>query len=72
MRGEKRGTYVGLISALYINIGTLTEEQEEASLIAVKKAAEVNKPVVLDPVACGAISRKRYSTKTANAAGFLS
>lgn len=47
-----------LISALYINIGTLTKEQEEASILAVKKAAELNKPVVLDPVACGAISRK--------------
>ncbi|HEX3011889.1 MAG TPA: hydroxyethylthiazole kinase [Syntrophomonadaceae bacterium] len=50
--------FVGLISALYINIGTLTEEQYEASVLAVKKAAELNKPVVLDPVACGAISRK--------------
>lgn len=50
--------FVGLISALYINIGTLTEEQREASLLAVKRAAELNKPVVLDPVACGAISRK--------------
>lgn len=50
--------FVGLISALYINIGTLTREQEEASILAVKKAKELNKPVVLDPVACGAISRK--------------
>lgn len=50
--------FVRLISALYINIGTLTEEQREASILAVKRAAELNKPVVLDPVACGAISRK--------------
>lgn len=50
--------FVGLISALYINLGTLTEEQSEASILAVKRAAELNKPVVLDPVACGAISRK--------------
>jgi len=50
--------FVGLISALYINLGTLTEEQRKASILAVKKAAELNKPVVLDPVACGAISRK--------------
>jgi hydroxyethylthiazole kinase len=50
--------FVGLISALYINIGTLTEEQREASVLAVKRAAELDKPVVLDPVACGAISRK--------------
>lgn len=51
--------FVGLISALYINIGTLTQEQEEAALLAVKRAAELQKPVVLDPVACGAISRKK-------------
>jgi hydroxyethylthiazole kinase len=50
--------FVGLISSLYINIGTLTKEQEEASILAVKRAAQLNKPVVLDPVACGAISRK--------------
>lgn len=50
--------FVALISSLYINLGTLTEEQGEASILAVKRAAELNKPVVLDPVACGAISRK--------------
>ena len=50
--------FVGLVSALYINLGTLTKEQEEASILAVKRAKELNKPVVLDPVACGAISRK--------------
>ncbi|MDS1029263.1 hydroxyethylthiazole kinase [Bacillota bacterium LX-D] len=50
--------FVHLISALYINLGTLTKEQEEAAILAVKKAAELHKPVVLDPVACGAISRK--------------
>lgn len=51
--------FVNLVSALYINLGTLTQEQEEAALLAVKRAAELNKPVVLDPVACGAISRKK-------------
>lgn len=55
--------FVGLVSALYINIGTLTEEQREASILAVRKAAKLNKPVVLDPVACGAISRKMEITK---------
>jgi hydroxyethylthiazole kinase len=55
---EEVEEFVSLISALYINIGTLTKEQEEASVLAVKKAAELGKPVVIDPVACGAISRK--------------
>lgn len=50
--------FVNLISALYINLGTLTEEQEAAALLAAKKAGELGKAIVLDPVACGAISRK--------------
>ena len=56
---EEVEEFVGLVSSLYINTGTLTKEQEEASLLAVKRAAELGKPVVLDPVALGAISRKR-------------
>lgn len=55
--------FVNLISALYINIGTLTAEQEAAALLAAKKATLLNKPIVLDPVACGAISRKTDITK---------
>jgi hydroxyethylthiazole kinase len=61
--------FVGLISALYINLGTLTEEQYEASVLAVKAAARLNKPVVLDPVACGAISRKIKVVEELAAAG---
>jgi hydroxyethylthiazole kinase len=55
--------FVKLVSALYINVGTLTEEQAEAAVTAVKTAKEFNKPVVLDPVACGAITRKMYISK---------
>jgi hydroxyethylthiazole kinase len=55
---EEMEEFVPLISAFYINTGTLTREQEEASLAAVKIAAELDKPVVLDPVACGVLSRK--------------
>lgn len=55
--------FVNLVSSLYINIGTLTEEQEVAALLAAKKASELGKPIVLDPVACGAISRKTDITK---------
>lgn len=50
--------FAGLISALYINIGTLNEEQKEAAVLAARKASTLNKPIVLDPVACGAIPRK--------------
>lgn len=50
--------FVPLISALYINLGTLTEEQRKAAVLAVKTAARYGKPVVVDPVAAGSISRK--------------
>jgi hydroxyethylthiazole kinase len=55
--------FAGLISALYINIGTLNEEQKEAAVLAARKASALDKPVVLDPVACGAIPRKMDVTK---------
>lgn len=55
--------FVGLVSALYINIGTLNEEQKEAAVLAARKASALDKPVVLDPVACGAIPRKMDVTK---------
>ena len=50
--------FVGLASSLYINLGTLTKEQEDAALLAARRAGELKKPVILDPVACGAISHK--------------
>ncbi len=47
-----------LASALYLNLGTLTKEQELAMYLAVRGADLKNIPVVLDPVACGAIPNK--------------
>jgi hydroxyethylthiazole kinase len=55
--------FAGLISALYINIGTLNEEQKEAAVLAARKASALKKPIVLDPVACGAIPRKMEVVK---------
>lgn len=55
--------FAGLISALYINIGTLSEEQKEAAVLAARKASALDKPIVLDPVACGAIPRKMEVVK---------
>ncbi len=54
--------FVAVAGALYLNLGTLTAEQKEAMLIAAKAAARLGKPVVLDPVAVGAISRKTEFT----------
>lgn len=50
--------FAKISSAIYINIGTLTKEQEQAMIMAVLSAKNNNIPVVLDPVACGALKRK--------------
>lgn len=50
--------FAKISSALYINVGTLTKEQEEAAVLASISAKVNNTTVVLDPVACGAIPRK--------------
>lgn len=55
--------FAGLISALYINLGTLTVEQKEAAVLAAKTATKRNVPVILDPVALGAITRKLEVTR---------
>lgn len=50
--------FTKISSSIYINLGTLTKEQEQAMLVAALAAKNNNVPVVLDPVACGAIKRK--------------
>ena len=55
--------FAKISSALYINLGTLTKEQEEAAVLAAISAKVNNIPVVLDPVACAAIPRKNLVIK---------
>lgn len=50
--------FVKISSALYINLGTLSKEQETADVLASISAKINDVPVVLDPVACGAIPRR--------------
>ncbi|MBD3907214.1 hydroxyethylthiazole kinase [Chryseobacterium sp. Ch-15] len=47
---------VNISHSLVINIGTIDEYWEEAMLLAAKKANELNKPWILDPVGAGATS----------------
>ncbi len=54
---KEAGDFARISSALYLNLGTLTGEQEMAMLEAVKGAAFAV-PVIVDPVACGVIPRK--------------
>ncbi|MEQ8236026.1 MAG: hydroxyethylthiazole kinase [Syntrophomonadaceae bacterium] len=54
------GEFARLAGALYLNLGTLTQEQEQAMLEAAKAAGEEGVPVVIDPVACGVIPRKNH------------
>lgn len=50
--------FAKIASALYINVGTLTKEQEQATVLAAISAKLNGTTVVLDPVACAAIPRK--------------
>lgn len=55
--------FAKISSALYINVGTLTKEQEESAVLASISAKLNGTPVVLDPVACAAIPRKNSVIK---------
>jgi hydroxyethylthiazole kinase len=55
---EEAADFAKLVSSLYINLGTLTNEQYDAALEAARSAAGAGIPVVLDPVACGCVARK--------------
>jgi hydroxyethylthiazole kinase len=52
---------VSLASALVLNIGTLTDEQVAAMLLAGKRANERGIPIVLDPVGAGATTLRTES-----------
>jgi hydroxyethylthiazole kinase len=45
---------VSIAGALVVNIGTLAPPWVEGMKLAMKKAAELNKPIILDPVGAGA------------------
>lgn len=55
---EEMASFAG---ALVLNIGTLTNEWVESMIRAGKKASELNKPIVLDPVGSGATSLRTGS-----------
>ncbi len=51
--------FVSLSKALYVNVGTLTGEQQKAIEIAVSRASEIGVPVVLDPVGAVALKNRQ-------------
>ncbi|MGE5391721.1 MAG: hydroxyethylthiazole kinase [Deltaproteobacteria bacterium] len=55
---REAGDFVRLAGGLYLNLGTLTVEQEQAMTAAAIGAREVGIPLLIDPVACGVIPRK--------------
>lgn len=48
-----------MAQAVYFNLGTLSDEQEVAMLETLKAVAGKGIPVIVDPVACGVISRRK-------------
>ena len=54
---------VGIASALVLNIGTLNRRTIETMLLAGRRANELGKPVVLDPVGAGATALRTETAK---------
>ena len=54
---------VGFAGALVLNIGTLTDIWVDSMLKAGKKATELGKPIVLDPVGAGATGLRTSAAK---------
>lgn len=56
---REAGDFVRLADGLYLNLGTLTDEQEQAMTAAAIGAREAGIPLLIDPVACTVIPRKK-------------
>ena len=56
---EEVSEFVSLASALYVNIGTLNHYQKASIYTSMRKATELGKPIVLDPVGCAAITSRQ-------------
>jgi len=69
---EEAGSFVRLAQGLYLNLGTLTGEQEQAMIAAVIGARDARIPVLIDPVACGVIQRKQAVLKVLRQEGKVS
>jgi len=59
---EEAPDFARLAGSLYFNLGTLTSEKKAAMIDAAVVARETQKPVLIDPVACGVIARKKEVT----------
>ena len=55
---------VSQADGIVVNLGQLTLEKREAAYIALKTAVREEKPVVLDPVGCGAVSYTHLTLPT--------
>ena len=54
-------------SAVLFNMGTLSKDRLRAMLISAQKAADMAKPIVLDPVGAGSTDNRLRSTMAASA-----
>lgn len=59
---EEMEEVAAIADVIVLNMGTLNEEQLEAMIIAGKKANQLVKPVVLDPVGVGATTYRKQAT----------
>mmetsp|Transcript_37990 Transcript_37990/g.32131 ORF Transcript_37990/g.32131 Transcript_37990/m.32131 type:complete len:185 (+) Transcript_37990:76-630(+) len=60
---------VTISSALVINMGTLSDKWVEAMILSIRKAKQLNKPIVFDPVGVGASKYRNIVAARIIAAG---
>ncbi len=60
---QDAGEFARLANAVYLNVGSLTQDQELAMAGAVSAARAEDIPLVLDPVACGVIMSYRRACR---------
>ncbi len=56
---EEAPEFARLAGSLYVNLGTLTSEKKAAMIESAMTARESGKAILVDPVACGVIARKK-------------
>ncbi|HHW06333.1 MAG TPA: hydroxyethylthiazole kinase [Clostridia bacterium] len=68
---DEAAVFTPLAAALYINIGTLTDIQQQGIMAAGRAARDHGIPGVLDPVGCGVLSNRVYLSHELMSMGFV-
>ncbi|HHY60060.1 MAG TPA: hydroxyethylthiazole kinase [Clostridia bacterium] len=68
---DEAAVFTPMAAALYINIGTLTDFQQQGIIAAAQAARDHGVPGVLDPVGCGVLANRVYLSHELMSLGFV-